>query len=201
MMTLTLVLMSYLLGSISFAVVTARVFGLPDPRTYGSGNPGATNVLRSGSKTAALVTLLGDALKGAAAVWIAAHLTSGSAGAHAAIALSGLAAFIGHLFPVYFRFKGGKGVATALGILVAFNAGLALWALVVWLVMVALTRYVSLASVVAAVAAAPIAVVMNCTTAIAVAVSVMGLLIIWRHAPNLQRLRDGTENKVFARRG
>lgn len=198
MLTLILVVVSYLMGSVSFAVVTARLFGLPDPRTYGSGNPGATNVLRSGSRVAALMTLLGDALKGAAAVWITTHLLAGNAEQPVAIALSGLAAFVGHLFPVFFGFKGGKGVATALGIVLAFSPVLALSVLLVWLLIVGATRYVSLASVVAAVTAAPIGVIMNVGGAMSMALSLIGLLILWRHAANLQRLRAGTESKLFA---
>lgn len=200
MTTIVVVAASYLLGSLSFAVVTARLFGLPDPRSYGSGNPGATNVLRSGNKAAALVTLLGDALKGALAVWIAARVMGDSPQAEVATASSGLAAFIGHLYPVYFGFKGGKGVATALGILLAFDVLLGLGVLAVWLMLVLVTRYVSLASVVAAIAAVPIGVVLKVSSAMAIALSLMGLLIIWRHAGNLRRLRDGTESKVFSKK-
>lgn len=195
------IIIAYLIGSISFAVVTAKIFGLPDPRTYGSGNPGATNVLRSGKKSAALVTLLGDAAKGAVAIAIARALLDGDPQLAMGVALSGLAAFLGHLYPLYFHFKGGKGVATALGILLAFHWMLGVAVLVVWLLVVFATRYVSLASVVAAVAAAPICLFIQTNTTLAVVVSCMGLLIIWRHATNIQRLRTGTESKVFAKKG
>jgi glycerol-3-phosphate acyltransferase PlsY len=154
MATLLAVLGAYLIGSISFAVVTSRLFGLPDPRTYGSGNPGATNVLRSGKKTAAIATLVGDAAKGAVAVALVRWLAPSFGLGDAAVAGAAFAAFAGHLYPVYFGFKGGKGVATAFGIVLALSGWLALAALVVFLAVVATTRYVSLASVLGAAAAA-----------------------------------------------
>ncbi|MFN0315519.1 MAG: glycerol-3-phosphate 1-O-acyltransferase PlsY [Burkholderiales bacterium] len=199
-MTFAAIILGYLVGSLSFAVMTAKLFGLPDPRTYGSGNPGATNVLRSGKKLAALITLVGDAAKGAAAIGITHVLLAGSSQLAIGIALTGLAAFLGHLYPVFFRFKGGKGVATALGILLAFHWMLGVAVLVIWLAVVGATRYVSLASVVAAVAAAPVALYLNASAVMAMAVSVMGLLILWRHGANLRRLRAGTESKVFAKK-
>lgn len=199
-MTLAVIILGYLMGSLSFAVMTAKIFGLPDPRTYGSGNPGATNVLRGGKKLAALITLLGDATKGAVAIWIAHVLLAGSPELAVGVALTGLAAFLGHLYPLYFRFKGGKGVATALGILLAFHWMLGTAVLVIWLVIVLATRYVSLGSVVAAISAAPVALYLNASIVMALAVSVMGLLIIWRHGGNLRRLRAGTENKIFAKK-
>ncbi len=199
-MTLAVIILGYLMGSLSFAVMTAKIFGLPDPRTYGSGNPGATNVLRGGKKLAALITLLGDATKGAVAIWIARVLLAGSPELAVGVALTGLAAFLGHLYPLYFRFKGGKGVATALGILLAFHWMLGTAVLVIWLVIVLATRYVSLGSVVAAISAAPVALYLNASIVMALAVSVMGLLIIWRHGGNLRRLRAGTENKIFAKK-
>ncbi len=200
MTTLAVIVLAYFIGSISFAVVTAKLFGLPDPRTYGSGNPGATNVLRSGKKLAALVTLIGDAAKGAVAVWIAHVMLDGDPQLALAVALSGLAAYLGHLYPIFFRLKGGKGVATALGILLAFHWMLGVAIMVIWLMVVIATRYVSLASVIAAIAAAPIALILQASTVMAMVVSCMGLLIIWRHAGNLQRLRTGTESKVFAKK-
>ena len=199
-MTLAVIILGYLMGSLSFAVMTAKLFGQPDPRTYGSGNPGATNVLRSGNKLAALITLLGDAAKGAIAIGIAHVLLANSSQLAVGVALTGLAAFLGHLYPVFFRFKGGKGVATALGILLAFHWLLGTAVLVIWLVIVVATRYVSLASVVAAIAAAPVALYLNASGVMAMAVSVMGLLVLWRHGGNLRRLCAGTENKVFAKR-
>ncbi|MSQ59571.1 MAG: glycerol-3-phosphate 1-O-acyltransferase [Betaproteobacteria bacterium] len=197
-MTVAVIILGYLMGSLSFAVMTAKLFGLPDPRTYGSGNPGATNVLRSGKKLAALITLLGDASKGAIAIGIAHVLLAESSQLSTGIALTGLAAFLGHLYPVFFRFKGGKGVATALGILLAFHWMLGIAVLAVWLGVVGATRYVSLAGVVAAVAAAPVAAYLSASAVMVMAVSVMGLLILWRHGGNLRRLRAGTESKVFA---
>lgn len=201
MTLLAAIIIAYLIGSISFAVVTAKLLKLPDPRTYGSGNPGATNVLRSGRKGAAALTLLGDAAKGAIAVTVARWLLENTAQLQLGIALSGLAAFLGHLYPVFFRFKGGKGVATALGILVSFHWMLGLAVLFLWLLVVLVTRYVSLASIVAAIAAAPICLALQASALMAMTVSCMGLLILWRHAANIQRLRSGTESKLFARRG
>jgi acyl phosphate:glycerol-3-phosphate acyltransferase len=196
-----LVVLSYMIGSLSFAVVTSWIFNLPDPRTYGSGNPGATNVLRTGKKLAALLTLLGDAAKGAVAVVLTRQLLQGSATQELGVALAGFAAFLGHLYPMFFGFKGGKGVATALGILLAFGLALGLMTLAIWLVVVLVSRYVSLASVVAALFAAPIALYLNAGVVMALAVSAMGLLIVWRHGANLQRLRAGSESKLFAKRG
>jgi acyl phosphate:glycerol-3-phosphate acyltransferase len=199
-MIFAVIILGYLMGSLSFAVMTAKLFRLPDPRTYGSGNPGATNVLRSGKKLAALITLVGDAAKGAIAIGVAHLLLTDSEQLAVGVAMTGLAAFLGHLYPVFFRFKGGKGVATALGILLAFHWMLGVAVLAIWLGIVAVTRYVSLASVVAAVAAAPVALYLNASAVMAMAVSVMGLLILWRHGANLRRLRAGTESKVFAKK-
>ena len=139
MSALAFLLLGYLLGSIPFAVITSKAFGLADPRTFGSGNPGATNVLRSGNKIAALLTLIGDAAKGWIAMWLAAKLGADSLG----IAISGIAAFIGHVFPVFLRFKGGKGVATAVGVLAGFSAVLAASCAGIWLAVAALSRYSS----------------------------------------------------------
>ena len=137
-MTLVFVVFAYLLGSVSFAVLMSKVFGLADPRTYGSGNPGATNVLRSGKKAAAALTLLGDAAKGWLAVWLALHFVSQDI--QKVVALVALAVFLGHLFPVFLKFKGGKGVATALGVLLALNVWMGLGALVSWLFMAIVFR-------------------------------------------------------------
>jgi glycerol-3-phosphate acyltransferase PlsY len=200
MATLLAVLGAYLIGSISFAVVTSRLFGLPDPRTYGSGNPGATNVLRSGKKAAAIATLVGDAAKGAVAVALVRWLAPSFGLGDTAVAGAAFAAFAGHLYPVYFGFKGGKGVATAFGIVLALSGWLALAALVVFLAVVATTRYVSLASVLGAAAAAALTPVLFGTGWVLAAVLGMGVLIVWRHRANLQRLLAGEESRVTFRK-
>ena len=200
MATLLAVLAAYLIGSISFAVITSRLFGLPDPRTYGSGNPGATNVLRSGRKTAAIFTLAGDAAKGAVPVLLVRWLGSSLGMGEAALAGAALGAFIGHLYPLYFGFKGGKGVATALGVVLGLSGWLALVALVVFLGVVLATRYVSLASILAAVAAAAATPALFGAGWIALSMAVMALLIIWRHRANVRRLLDGQESRLGARK-
>jgi glycerol-3-phosphate acyltransferase PlsY len=187
---------AYLLGSVSFAVVCSRVFGLPDPRTYGSGNPGATNVLRSGKKAAAALTLVGDAAKGAVAVAVVRALGIGEAG----VALAAVAAFVGHLYPVYFGFKGGKGVATAFGILVALSPILALGSLGVFAVVIFASRYVSLASVLSAAAASVISPFLFGWGAITGAVLAMAVLIVVRHRGNIQRLIAGEEATIRLRK-
>jgi glycerol-3-phosphate acyltransferase PlsY len=187
---------AYLVGSISFAVVASRLFGLPDPRTYGSGNPGATNVLRSGRKAAAIVTLIGDGAKGLVAVLGVRGLGWGEA----AVAAAAIAAFVGHLYPVYFGFRGGKGVATAFGIVLALNGWLALAVLGVFALVVALTRYVSLASMLGAAMAAGLAPVLFGAGWIAAALIGMAALIVWRHRANLRRLLAGEESRVFSRK-
>lgn len=195
------VLAAYLVGSLSFAVIVSRVMGLSDPRTFGSKNPGATNVLRSGSKAAAIVTLVLDALKG----WLPVALVIRFGGAYGleegTQALVGLAAFLGHLYPVFFRFVGGKGVATALGVVIATSPWLGLATGATWLIVVFFSRYVSLASVVAAVFV-PVyylfgggaAWVMD--TSVLLCLVVMGALLVWRHSANLSRLVQGTESKL-----
>lgn len=188
--------LGYLVGSISFAVVCSRVFRLPDPRTYGSRNPGATNVLRSGRRMAALLTLLGDAAKGA--VVVLAVRAAGSS--DVAIASAAVAAFLGHLWPLYFGFKGGKGVATAFGVLLSLSVVLAVAALVVFLLVVAIWRYVSLGSVLAGIAAAVAATVMYGVHPVSVAVALMSLLIVIRHRENLRRMREGQERRFVLRR-
>ena len=183
---------AYLIGSIPFAVVASRLFKLPDPRSYGSGNPGATNVLRSGSKGAAIVTLIGDCLKGWFAVWLALRLgfTPGMA------ALAGLAAFFGHVFSIFLRGKGGKGVATALGVIAGIDLTLAGIVLLVWLVTAFTTRYSSLAALLAA-AAGPLAalILLDDLTTIGVLFALAAMLF-WRHAANIERLRNGTESRI-----
>jgi glycerol-3-phosphate acyltransferase PlsY len=198
MVALLAVVAAYLIGSVSFAVVASRAFGLPDPRTYGSGNPGATNVLRSGRKAAALATLLGDAGKGAAAVllarWAAPHVGL----TEFTIAATAVGAFLGHLYPVYFGFKGGKGVATAFGLLLVLSPWVALAAGAVFVAVVLTTRYISLGSVLAAVVAAVSAAALLGWTPAAIAIILMALLIVVRHLPNLKRLLAGQERKVGA---
>jgi acyl phosphate:glycerol-3-phosphate acyltransferase len=191
----------YLIGSLSFAVIISRLMGLADPRSYGSHNPGATNVLRSGNKAAAILTLVFDALKGYVPVVLV--LVFGprfGLGANAA-AFVGLAAFIGHLWPVFFGFKGGKGVATAAGALMAINPWLALATLASFAIILAFSRYVSLASIVAA-AFAPFyeALIWGVEPAL-MAIALMSLLLIWRHEGNIKKLLAGTENKFGQKAG
>ena len=194
-------LIAYLVGSLSFAVIVSRAMGLSDPRTYGSGNPGATNVLRSGSKPAAIVTLLLDAAKGWLPVMLVKWFGPAYGLGEGTLALVALAAFLGHLYPVFFGFKGGKGVATAVGVLLAFQPLLALATLLTFAIIVFFTRYVSLASMVAAVFAPAYyligdGVAWTASGAKTLALIAMGLLLIWRHRENIQRLRAGTESKL-----
>lgn len=187
------VLAAYLLGSVPFAVVVSRAFKLSDPRTYGSKNPGATNVLRSGNKAAAILTLLGDALKG----WLAVFLAKQFLGTHLAIGLITLAVFFGHLFPIFLRFKGGKGVATAAGILLALDWALGLSVLGVWIAIAFMLRYSSLAALCAAVAAPLLTGMMYGTRGGVVAVvGVISAALIAKHWQNLQRLMAGQESKI-----
>ena len=196
---------AYLVGSLSFAVIVSRTMGLNDPRTYGSKNPGATNVLRSGSKAAAVVTLLLDALKG----WLPVMLVKWYGAAYGlgdgTVALVGLAAFVGHLFPVFFRFEGGKGVATALGVLVATSWILGLATGATWLIIAYFFRYSSLASLVAAVFA-PVYYIFGDGVAwamdknIVFSTTVMSLMLIWRHSENISRLVKGTESKLGSKK-
>lgn len=188
-------LASYLVGSLSFAVILSRVFGLADPRSYGSGNPGATNVLRSGNKKAAVLTLVFDALKGFVPVVLCLAFGERVGLTPVTAAWVGLAAFVGHLWPVFFSFKGGKGVATAAGVLMAWNPLLALATLASFAIILYFSRYVSLASIVAA-AFAPFyqALIWNVTPAL-LALTLMSLLLVWRHEGNIRKLLAGTENR------
>ncbi|WP_089963015.1 glycerol-3-phosphate 1-O-acyltransferase PlsY [Limnohabitans sp. 2KL-3] len=195
------VLASYLVGSLSFAVIVSRLMGLNDPRSYGSKNPGATNVLRSGSKKAAILTLLLDALKGWLPVaMVLAYGPEYGLGPQVA-ALAGLAAFLGHLYPVFFGFAGGKGVATAVGVVIGVNALLALATVLTFAIVVFFSRYVSLASMVAAVFA-PVfylfgdGVAWQASAPEVLSLAVMALLLVWRHRENINRLLAGTESQL-----
>jgi glycerol-3-phosphate acyltransferase PlsY len=195
------VLASYLLGSLSFAVIVSRLMGLNDPRSYGSKNPGATNVLRSGSKKAAILTLLLDAFKG----WLPVALVLAYGPEHGAgaglAALAGLAAFLGHLYPVFFGFAGGKGVATAVGVVVGINGSLALAVVLSFAIVLFFSRYVSLASMVAAVFAPAFflfgdGVAWAATASEVLSLAIMALLLVWRHRENINRLLAGTESQL-----
>lgn len=188
-------LAAYLLGSLSFAVLLSRAFGLPDPRSYGSGNPGATNVLRSGKKAAAVMTLLLDAAKGLLPVWAVQQFGAPHGLGEGTAALAGLAAFLGHLWPVFFGFKGGKGVATAAGVLLGLNPWLAMATLASFAIILFFFRYVSLASIVAALFAPFYQLLIWGGGPAAVAIGTMSVLLVWRHAANIQKLLAGTESK------
>ena len=192
-------LAAYLVGSLSFAVIVSRAMGLSDPRSYGSGNPGATNVLRSGNSTAAVLTLLLDALKGFVPVLLADRFGPSFGLGEGTVALVALAAFVGHLWPVFFRFEGGKGVATAAGVLLALNPWLGLATLATWIIIAAFFRYSSLASIVAAVFAPFYQLLIWGGGPAAVAITVMGLLLVWRHTGNIRKLLAGTESKLGAK--
>ena len=182
-------LAAYCLGSISFAIVVSRLMRLPDPRSYGSKNPGATNVLRTGRKAAAVLTLAGDAGKGWLAVWLANHLGGD-------VPAAGLAVFLGHLYPIFHRFQGGKGVATAAGVLFGFSAWLGLAVLATWAVIAFAFRYSSLASLAAAVAAPFYAWFLGGESRVVIVVAVLALLLAWRHRENISRLAAGTESRL-----
>lgn len=181
---------AYLLGSIAFGILVSKLFGLPDPRTVGSGNIGATNVARSGKKSAALLTLFGDVFKGWFPVWLA--LQSGML--MWVVSAAGLAVFFGHLYPIYYRFKGGKGVATALGVMLAISPLLALAALVTWVLVFAVSRYSSLAAIIAAALAPVFAWFLLPYKDYVITVLVMSVFLIWRHRSNIQKLLAGTES-------
>lgn len=195
------VIAAYLLGSLSFAVIVSRVMGLSDPRTFGSKNPGATNVLRSGSKTAAVVTLLLDAAKGWLPVVLVRWFGAPYGLEEGTQAMVGLAAFVGHLWPVFFRFAGGKGVATALGVLLGFSGWLGLATMATWVIVAVFFRFSSLASLASAVFAPMFyllggGVVWYAERSITVAIVAMSALLFWRHRENIGRLIKGTESKL-----
>ena len=198
--TLLAILAAYLLGSVPFAVITSRLFGLADPRSYGSKNPGATNVLRSGNKIAALLTLLGDAAKGAVAVILAQHYGEPIGLGSSFVALVALAAFFGHIYPIFLKFKGGKGVATAAGVLLAIDAWLGIATLGTWIFVAFAFRYSSLAALVAAFAAPFYAFLMWGKDVLLVAVAIIAIVLIGKHWPNLQRLMAGTEPKIGSKK-
>jgi glycerol-3-phosphate acyltransferase PlsY len=189
-------LAAYLVGSLSFAVIVSRLMGLNDPRTYGSGNPGATNVLRSGNKVAAILTLLFDALKGYVPVLLTVVYGPAYGLGEGTAALVGLAAFLGHLWPVFFRFQGGKGVATAAGVLLGLNPWLGAATLLTWVIIAAFFRYSSLAAIVSAAFAPFYQLLIWGGGPVAMSVAVIGLLLIWRHSANIQKLLKGTESKL-----
>ena len=192
---------AYLVGSLSFAVIVSRLMGLSDLRTYGSGNPGATNVLRSGNRKAAVLTLVLDALKGYVPVLLVDQLGGRVGLGEGTMALVGLAAFLGHLWPVFFRFQGGKGVATAAGVLFGFNPLLGAATLATWVIIAFFFRYSSLASIVSAVFAPFYQLLIWGGGPVAGVVALMGLLLLWRHTANIQKLLAGTESKLGHKAG
>ncbi|MBF5006398.1 glycerol-3-phosphate 1-O-acyltransferase PlsY [Diaphorobacter caeni] len=204
-LSIVVTIAAYLIGSLSFAVIVSRVMGLNDPRTYGSGNPGATNVLRSGSKPAAILTLLLDAVKGWLPVVLVRWFGQPYGLEEGTIAAVGLAAFLGHLWPVFFKFKGGKGVATAAGVLIGISGWLGLATLASWLIIAVFFRYSSLASLVAAVFA-PFFYVLGGGVAwtmdprIGVAIAIMSGLLVYRHKENITRLLAGKESKIGSKK-
>lgn len=200
MVSALFVLAAYLIGSISFAVVVSWFFGLPDPHTYGSRNPGATNVLRSGKEAAAVLTLIGDAAKGAVALWLAQQFAARFGVGEHALAAVALAAFLGHLFPLYFRFRGGKGVATAAGILLAIDWRIALTLLAVWGLVALVSRYSSLAAIVAAALSPLVAFYFLGWGPMTWAVLMIAVLLIWRHRANIERLLAGNESRIRLKR-
>jgi len=202
---LVAVVAAYLIGSLSFAVIVSRVMGLNDPRTYGSKNPGATNVLRTGNKKAAAVTLLLDAVKGWLPAWAVAQWGAAWGLGDGALALTGLAAFLGHLFPVFFRFQGGKGVATAAGVLIGFQPWLGLATLASWLLVARVLRYSSLAAIVAALFAPGFYLLAGGTLwdskgPVTLAITLMSLLLLWRHRANIARLLAGQESRIGSKK-
>jgi glycerol-3-phosphate acyltransferase PlsY len=200
MTTLIFVVCAYLIGSVSFAILMSKAFGLDDPRTYGSGNPGATNVLRSGKKAAAVLTLLGDAAKGWLAVFLAIRFAPHDDQGLLTVALVALAVFLGHVFPVFLKFKGGKGVATALGVLLALSVWMGLAVLATWLVVAVAFRYSSLAALVASIAAPIFAMLVHLRPELVLATAIMSMLLFWRHKKNIHNLMTGKETKIGSKK-
>ena len=199
-MTLAFVVCAYLLGSVSFAVLMSKAFSLPDPRTYGSNNPGATNVLRSGKKAAAALTLLGDAAKGWVAVVLAQHFSAMDEKGLMLVAWVALAVFLGHVFPIFLRFHGGKGVATALGVLLALSGWLGLATLATWLLVALVFRLSSLSALVAAAGAPIYALLLGLPYEWVLASGVMSLLLFWRHKSNIRNLLAGKESRIGSKK-
>ncbi|MFM1988335.1 MAG: hypothetical protein RJA99_1292 [Pseudomonadota bacterium] len=197
---LVAIVVAYLIGSVSFAVVVSRAMGLADPRSYGSGNPGATNVLRTGNRSAAILTLVGDAAKGAVAVLLAKALAQRYGFDDFVLTLVGLAAFVGHLFPVFHGFQGGKGVATAAGVLLALSPWLGLATLTTWIVIAVFFRYSSLASLVSAVFAPVFYMLLAGADRVSVAIAVMAALLVFRHRANIAKLIAGTESRIGSKK-
>jgi glycerol-3-phosphate acyltransferase PlsY len=199
MSTVSVALLAYLLGSIPFAVIVSRAFGLPDPRSYGSGNPGATNVLRTGKRAAAVLTLIGDALKGWLAVFLAQRMADAGA-ADIAVPAAAVAVTLGHMYPVFLRFRGGKGVSTATGVLIALDPWLGAGAIATWLIIAFFFRYSSLAALVAAAFAPFFAFFLHGMGRFAlegaIGVTLIALLIAWRHQANIRNLIAGTEGRI-----
>lgn len=190
------IVLSYLIGSLSFAVIVSKGMGMADPRTYGSGNPGATNVLRSGKKAAAALTLLGDALKGWVAVFVAYQLQGTYALSSMCIALVAVAVLLGHMWPIFFKFKGGKGVATAVGVLLALSWPVALICAAIWLVMAFGLKISSLAALVATLASPFVALAFVNDQHIMMAICVIAALVLFRHKSNMVNLLSGKEGKI-----
>jgi glycerol-3-phosphate acyltransferase PlsY len=199
MTLVSLTLMAYVLGSIPFAVIVSRVFALPDPRSYGSGNPGATNVLRTGRKVAAALTLLGDAFKGWLAVFLAQRMAEAGT-ADAAVAAAAVAVTLGHMYPVFLRFRGGKGVSTSVGVLMALDLWLAAGAIATWLVIALVFRFSSLAALVATAFATIFSFYLHgmgrFPLELAAGVTVISVLLVWRHKANIRNLVAGTEARI-----
>jgi glycerol-3-phosphate acyltransferase PlsY len=196
MATAVFILLAYLIGSLSFAVIVSRAFGLPDPRSYGSGNPGVTNVLRTGKKLAALLTLVGDAGKGWLAVFLAERCAAGYGVDAAGVAACAVAVFLGHVYPVFFRFKGGKGVSTAGGILLAVDPWLGLATIATWIVVALFLRYSSLAAIVGAAFAPLYYFFLFGVREVLPALILMSALLVWRHKTNILNLVAGKEGRI-----
>ena len=190
---------AYLMGSLSFAVVVSRFMKLPDPRSFGSKNPGATNMLRGGSRLGAAIVLLGDALKGWLAVWLVMHLLVPLGAEDVAVALAAIAVFLGHGYPIFFRFKGGKGVATALGILLALNPLMGLCALIVWLSVMAVTRISSLSALCTSLATPLFSLFFLQTWLLRGTVLLLAVILLLHHHANIRKLLAGQET-IFRRR-
>ena len=199
-MTIVLVLIAYLIGSVSFAVVVSRAMRLPDPRSYGSKNPGATNVLRTGKKLAAGLTLLGDAAKGWLAVFLVDYCFATTVSPVYKMAPVAIAVLIGHMYPVFHRFQGGKGVATALGVLLALNVWLAAGAASTWLIIAVFFRISSLAALVAALSAPVFCYLLYGIHPYTLAVGIIALMLVWRHKANIRNLLAGTEGRIGAKK-